>query len=78
MNPFEDRLIEKYRNNSETLQYIEITRGEKIENFIQEYPAPFWLSVAAILIFCLWKLLKMVIYQITYTITKAIKDASKQ
>jgi len=67
----------------EKQSHIEVSWNEKIAIFSREHPIPFWISFAFIFLFCAlimtifaWKIVKMALYQIVYTITKARKDAS--
>lgn len=60
----------------------EISWEERIENFSTNHPISFW-SVTIIIIvflawgaiFYIWKLIRLSLYQVVYTIAKAIKDA---
>lgn len=62
--------------------HLEISWGEKFNSLENNNPICFWSLLAAItticawaLVICLWKLVKIVLYQAVYTIAKAIKDA---
>lgn len=64
---------------------VEPSWNKKLENFSQDYPIPFWSFIALVTIFflwisikCVWRLIKLMLYQIVYTIVKAIKDAERQ
>ena len=76
--------IEDHPMPDKSEAYAEVSWGDRINTVTEEYPVPFWgfvgviaLSCAWLLVIYAWKIIKVVLYQITYTITKAIKDGRK-
>lgn len=66
------------------VDYLEIDASwsNKFENLSRDYPIPFWsfiviitLCISWALILCVWRLVKLVLYQTVYTVVKAVKDA---
>lgn len=77
-----ENIFEKYRIREENKSWIE-KKIDQAGNLKEDNPGIFWTSIGAILLIfvfmlikLVWKLVKLVLYQITYTITKAIKDGS--
>jgi hypothetical protein len=74
----------KYNETVIKTSWIEKTM-ESVQDFSIEYPIPFYLSAFFIilfstctLIFFMWKLMKVCLYQIVFTIVKASKDAKEK
>lgn len=68
-------------SSRDSLESVEISFGRKIEVFVQDYPVFSWsflgiitICIALLLTRCAWKLIKLMLYQIVYTIFKAIND----
>lgn len=64
---------------------VEPSWNKKVENLSDVYTISFWSFIALIAIFilwisikCIWRLIKLMVYQIVYTVVKAIKDAERQ
>jgi hypothetical protein len=67
--------------SKDVFDLVEVSWSARVENFGRDYPIPFWSFVAVITICiawvsirCVWKLIKLMLYQTVYTIFKAIKD----
>lgn len=76
-------LSSKENDSTNVFSYTE-TSWSNVESFSKDFPIYFWSSISlmTILLFFLiikifWKLIKAIIYQIAYTITKAIRDANQ-
>lgn len=72
------------RQSEDIFDYVEVdvSWSGKVENLSRNYPIPFWSFIVVItlciswaLIFCVWKIVKLVLYQTVYTFVKAVKDA---
>ena len=73
----------KSPSSIDAFDYVEVPWDKKVEHLSEEYPIPFWsiivvitILLAWVLIKCIWKMIKLVLYQTVYTIAKAVKDAS--
>lgn len=66
----------------DSFEIREISWDRRIENFMSDHPISFWSITVIIIVFLtwgsifyIWKLIKLSLYQVVYTIAKAIKDA---